>query len=101
MLAAVKDAYADAAKLINADGIIPSGEALLLARNLGASKIHRDTTHASLGVGRYILALTWYKYLTGSDISANSFHDFDEPVDDCDREIAIKAVNETIKNLKK
>ncbi len=93
MLFAAKEAYEKAARLINADGIIRSGEALLKARELGITNIHRDTFHASFGIGRYILALTWYKFLTGKDISRNSFSDFDEPVSEKEREIAIKAVN--------
>jgi hypothetical protein len=97
MLAAVKESYQKAAKLINADGIIPSGEALLKARELGIANIHRDTFHASYGIGRYILALTWYKFLTGKDISGNHFADFDEDVSENERKIAISAVNCIVK----
>ena len=93
MLAAIKPTYEKAAKLINADGIIRSGEALLSAREMGIENIHRDSRHVSLGIGRYILALTWYKYLTGKDVSGNNFSDFDAPVSEKEREIAIKAVN--------
>lgn len=96
MLANVKACYLEAAKLINADGIIPAGEALLAAREMGIENIHSDTSHASRGIGRYILALTWYKYITGNDISANSFSDFDEPVSEKERETAIKAVNKIV-----
>ena len=57
-------------------------------------KCHRDTFHASLGAGRYALALTWIKALTGSDININSFKDTAEPVSE-DEVIKIKeAVNE-------
>ncbi len=93
MLSAVKEAYEKAVELISADGIIRCGEALLRARELGIENIHRDSFHASLGIGRYILALTWYKTLTGKDISSNSFSDFDEPVSKKERQIAIQAVN--------
>ena len=96
MFSAAKSSYEKAEKLINADGIIPSGEALLKARELGISNIHRDTSHASLGIGRYILALTWYKSLTGNDISANTFDDFDAPVSTKERKIAIDAVNSVV-----
>ncbi|MBQ7333420.1 MAG: DUF4886 domain-containing protein, partial [Clostridia bacterium] len=92
MLSAVKSSYETAATLINADGIIRSGEALLKARELGISHIHHDTMHASLGIGRFILALNWYKTLTGKDISTNSFSDFDVPVSTEERKIAINAV---------
>ena len=39
------------------------------------------------------MALTWYKALTGNDIANNDFDDFDEPVNDKERKIVIKAVN--------
>ena len=92
MLEDIKHSYVMAAKAINADGIIPSGQALFNATQMGIQKVHRDTFHASLGVGRYILALTWYKSLTGKDITRDSFGCFDRPVSEHEREIAIKAV---------
>lgn len=93
MFAAVEQAYQQAAELISADGIIPAGKAMLIASQTGIEKIHRDTFHASLGAGRYLLALTWYKYLTGKDITDNAFDDFDVPVTDEERKIVIAAVN--------
>ncbi len=89
----IRDAYAKAAQAIQADGIIPCGQAMFNATNMGIDKIHRDTFHASLGAGRYLLALAWYKALTGKDITNNDFDDFDEPVSDEERKIVIKAVN--------
>lgn len=97
MTDAVCKAYKKAAKAISADGIIPSGEAMQNAVDLGIGKVHRDKYHASYGVGRYILALTWYKALTGKDISENSFSGFDEAVTEEERKIAIAAVNAAIK----
>lgn len=93
MLADVRDAYKTAAELISADGIIPSGDAMMLALHGGIEKIHRDTFHASRGAGRYLLALVWYGALTGTDISDNSFDELDEPLQDGEREILIKAAN--------
>ena len=93
MFADVKRAYATAAEVIGADGIIPSGTAMFNATQMGIDKIHRDTFHASYGAGRYLLALTWYKALTGKDISGDRFCDFDEPVSDAEIEIIKKAVN--------
>ena len=89
----IREAYATAAQTIHADGIIPCGQAMLNATKMGIEKIHRDTFHASLGAGRYLLALTWYKALTGKDITENDLDDFDEPVSDEERKIVIKAVN--------
>ena len=92
MFEAIETAYAKAAASIHADGIIPCGRAMLNATKLGVEKIHRDTFHAALGVGRYLLGLTWYKALTGADISANDYDDFDVPVSEDERKIAIQAV---------
>ena len=57
MLSAVCEAYAKAAQAINADGIIPCGRAMMKATELGIEAVHRDSYHASLGAGRYLLAL--------------------------------------------
>ena len=99
-MGSVRETYAKAAKEINADGIIPCGEAMLKATQMGIEKVHRDTFHASFGVGRYLLALCWYKTLTGADISNNTFNDLRAEVSEREREIAIKAVNSIIKGEK-
>ena len=93
MFAAVEKAYIKAAQLIDADGIIPAGKAMLTAAKTGIEKIHRDTYHASLGAGRYLLALCWFKFLTGKDITENDYNDFDVPVTEEERKIVIAAVN--------
>ena len=66
---------------------------MLTAAQTGIEKIHRDTYHASLGAGRYLLALCWFKYLTGRDITDNAFDEFDVPVTEEERKIVIAAVN--------
>lgn len=93
----IRESYETAASAVNADGIIRCGTAMLKALSLGIKKIHSDTVHASLGVGRYLLALTWYKTLTGKDISDNAFDSFDEIVTKEEREIVIKAVNAVVR----
>ena len=60
----------------------------------GIKKIHRDTFHASLGLGRYALGLIWYKTLTGNDVLQNPFCDFDEEVSAEQLVIAKKCVQE-------
>lgn len=92
MFAEVKRCYAKAAKETHADGIIPCGEALGYALQKGIAKVHRDTFHASLGVGRLILAMTWYGYLTGNSIDSIRFRDLDEAVTDAEYEIVKAAV---------
>jgi hypothetical protein len=96
MLSDVRDCYSKAAEKIQASGIIPCGEAMMKALELGMGKVHRDTFHASLGAGRYLLALCWYKTLTGKDITGNAFDDFDAPVTEQERKIVIKAVNSVL-----
>ncbi len=78
MFAAVEAAYAQAAADINAHGLIPSGK-LLLALSEHAP-VHRDTFHASLGLGRYALGLLWYRTLSGKSVADNPFADLDEPL---------------------
>ena len=92
MMAAVRDAYKKAADKINADGIIPSGDVFEKILESGVEKIHRDTFHASYGLGRYALALTWYKTLTGNDVTNNTFCDFDEEISIEQIEIVKKCV---------
>ena len=93
MFAEIEKAYKQAVELIGADGIIPAGKAMLIASQTGIEKVHRDAKHASLGAGRYLLALVWFKYLTGKDISGNAFDDFDKPVTEEERKIIIAAAN--------
>lgn len=76
----IKRAYKKAADEINADFIIPSGAVFYSLVSEGIGKIHRDTFHASFGMGRYALGLIWYKAFTGNEIQHNSFSDFDEDI---------------------
>ena len=92
MTSKIQESYQKLAKDICADGIIPSGTAMQKAVDLGL-KAHRDTFHASLGAGRYMISLCWYKKIFGKDISMDSFNDFDLPVLDNEKEIVKKAVN--------
>ena len=73
-------AYKEIGDAIGIDGIIPSGEVFSALLEAGVKKVHRDTFHASLGLGRYALGLIWYKTLIGGSVVGNSFRDFDEPV---------------------
>lgn len=96
MLDKIVESCKKAQKDIKADGIMKSGEAMYeLSKKIG--KVHRDGLHVSLGVGRYLLALTWYKTLTGKDITENAFNDFDEPVSTQDRKAVIETVNSIVK----
>ena len=87
-------AYEKAALDIGAEFIIPSGAAFQELLSRGIEKVHRDTFHATLGLGRYTLGLLWYKALTGRNIMDNSFCDFDEPVSDAEIWTAKQTVRE-------
>ena len=88
MLAGLRRAYSRARDEIGADGIIPSGELMELLRVKGADGIYRDTFHAGRGLGRYAIALLWFKILTGKSVLNNSFSELDEPVSEADLKIA-------------
>lgn len=93
MFEKIKENYRRAAEECEADGLIPSGQVF---ENMAAEgiKCHRDTFHASLGAGRYALALTWIKALTGADINGNTFKNTAEPVSADEADIIKKAVDE-------
>ena len=92
MFADIKTANEKAAKDICADLIIPSGEVFEKLMASGIEKVHRDTFHASLGLGRYALGLLWYSKLTGNDVKNNSFSDLDEEICQSQIETAKKCV---------
>lgn len=64
----------------NLNMVLPSGEVFYYLLDAGIEKVHRDTFHASLGLGRYALGLTWYAMLTGNDVKDVPFFDLDEPI---------------------
>ena len=100
MLTDVKKAYSKAAKAIKADFIIPSGEVFAELLQNGIEKVHRDTFHASLGLGRYTLGLLWYRVLTGNSVEQNKFRDFDETVSEEQIAIAKRCVETIAKKHK-
>ena len=97
MLHAILPAYEQAKERISAAGMIPDGEVMgSLKECRDESEIYRDAIHASYGFGRYALALTWFATLTGKDISGDTFNEFDGPVSDEERAIAIRAASEAV-----
>ena len=96
----LEEAYKNAAEAVGADFIIPSGELFEKMIASGIKKLHRDTFHASLGLGRYALGLTWYKFLTSNAIENNTFNDFDEPISANQIEIVKKCVSLIFNNYK-
>lgn len=98
MFACVRAAYRAAAERVGADGIIPAGEAMHIAYKEGITPVYRDGFHASLGIGRLLLGLTWHQWLTGQR-AARIDMELDEPVDAAVRarlaDIAAQAVSES------
>lgn len=84
----VEKAYNLAFETIHADGMLKSGALLKALLENGAETVHRDTFHASLGLGRYAIALLWYKTLTGNSVLSNTFCDFDVPVSEQEIQLA-------------
>ncbi|MFA5561741.1 MAG: DUF4886 domain-containing protein [Eubacteriales bacterium] len=81
MHADLSAAYRQAAKDIRADGILPVGDAIAEAYKRGLSPLYRDGFHLSLGLGRFLAGCVWFSCLTGQDLSAVSYHDFDRETD--------------------
>lgn len=99
MFGQVMDCYDRAAEEIGADGILPGGLAFQYALRKGIGRIHRDTFHASLGAGRFLLALVWYGCITGKDISHVRFDRFDERVDEREYRIVTEAAEAAIRKM--
>ena len=84
MLEKIVESYQKAAELIRADGVIPCGEMMMQAIDHGIGRMHRDTFHADLGIGRYLLSLTWYHTITGKK-PTKDFNEFDVEVPEEER----------------
>lgn len=69
MFALLEPAYLQAAQSIGAE-IIPSGKAFELAHAAGIAPLHRDSFHAGLGAGRFLLAAVWYAFWSGRSAQA-------------------------------
>ena len=88
------DAYLKVANDLSADGIIPCGTAMIHASQQNIGSVHRDTYHASYGLGRYILAMTWFKTLYHR-MATKPFNALDEFVSEEQKQI----VNYIVKSL--
>lgn len=79
MFFSIRDSYRKAFDAIGADGLLPSGEAVLIANQKQLCPYH-DGFHLSRGFGRYLCGLVWYAALTKNEIESNSFRDFDKEI---------------------
>lgn len=100
MFLELEAAYKKAAEDIKAEGVIPCGQAFQNLLNAGIKIIHRDPLHASLGLGRYTLGLTWYEALTGNSCIGNTFRKFDEEVSEEEVKIAQESAHKAVAQLK-
>lgn len=82
MLAAVREAYRQAAGAIGAACVIPGGEVMMALSDAGIVPHHSDCFHAGHGAGEYALALTWYRTLTKRSVLGNGFRNFEVPIDE-------------------
>ena len=80
MYLSLRNAYDRAACAIGGARVIPSGDAMQIARAHplfdyanGGKSLNRDGFHASWTHGRYLVGLTWVETLTGADLSASAF----------------------------
>ena len=89
-------AYAKAAELIRADGIIPSGHGMLALSHAQEAPVHRDTFHAGLGAPRYMLGCIWYEVLTGMPVTNTEFSDFDVAVTPEEAALAREVAHKTV-----
>lgn len=96
MFELIKTAYETASERTGIKFVIPSGQAMENLKHNGIKHIHRDTLHASLGLGRYTLALTWYEFFTGNLIDNNNFEEFDELITKEEVAIAKKSAHDAI-----
>ena len=98
MYADIVGSYNRAAKEIDFDFIIPSATLFEKLTESGIEKVHRDTFHASFGIGRYALGLLWYSVISGNDITENNYSDFDEDISDVEINIAKMCVKNMMNN---
>ena len=77
MIPAVRTAYARAAEEIGADGVISSMDAMCRLYDEIGDRAYRDGFHCSFGTGRYMLGCLWFMTFFGTDVTGNSFRDFD------------------------
>lgn len=99
MFSDIKAAYAKAAADLGGVGLIPSGEAFQNVDCRGVC-MQRDTYHASLGLGRYTLGLTWFEMLTGKSGIGNGFRAFDEPVTEQEVQIAQECAHQAVQQYR-
>lgn len=85
----ISESYVKASSDIGGAPVIPSGRAFEELFEHGVTGLHRDTFHASLGIGRLVLGMVWYETLMGSKCSFKDIGRLDEPVTEKDFRAAL------------
>lgn len=93
MFADIEKAYQQCHEAIGSDGIIPCGKLMMTLLEKGIEKVHRDTFHASYGLGRFAQGLLWFRKLTGQSVADIAYSDFDEEVPEEQIRIAKEVVD--------
>ena len=102
-----KDAYIEVSKRSGIKYIIPSGEAIKLAREVFGDELNRDGYHLNER-GRTLIGILWVMYLTGrADINLDKFvpsgYTYDEvtpPVDKIEIPQLVEIAKKALKNNK-
>ncbi len=79
------------AKTEGIDIVSPTGTAIQNARTASVGLLTRDNYHLSLDLGRYIAGLTFFKALTGADITDISWAP--ATLNEYKKQVAVEAVN--------
>ena len=88
----IKFSYKKAAKVINANGIIPCGALMSDLHCNQKLTVHRDGYHLSYGLGRFAAGLMWYKTLFKKDVTGIRLQEYDLPISDQELESVYKAI---------
>ena len=94
MIPAVRDAYEKAAQSINADGVIPSLDAMCKLYDVIGEETYRDGFHCNRGITRYMIGCLWYMTFFGRDVTDDTFRDFDTEVTEEQVDLARKIARE-------
>ena len=90
MIPRTRECYAMAAEKIGAHGTIPSLDAMCKLYDKIGAATYRDGFHANYGSARYMLACLWYMVFFKTDISSNTFRDFDIEVSEEEARTALE-----------
>ena len=95
MYARIKPCYEKAAKIIDADFYIPSGEVMIEGVRRGLTVHGGDGFHAG-ALGEYMLGLTWNSVINGKRAEGNTFRIFGAEIDEDDYLLAQEIVDEVL-----